>query len=159
MDDSTTRRGTPRIRRAKLSPRERYPEPGKKRCSSCWQVFAPTYFQLDSTSTDGRKHWCPDCTRAYHTARHAAGLNGSHRPRYLKSKYGITEQQYTEMLDAQDHRCAICFSDTPGKDWHIDHDHVTGDVRGILCFACNTALGLMQDNSDILLSAVDYLRR
>ncbi len=50
--------------------------------------------------------------------------------------------------------CAICLT---GKPEHVDHDHRTGKVRGILCFNCNGGLGQMRDRVDVLLAAVDYL--
>lgn len=73
---------------------------------------------------------------------------------------GITEQAYQSMWEAQGHVCAVCGADVPGKrDWHLDHDHITGKVRGILCNMCNTGLGLFRDSADNLLRAAAYLRR
>ena len=58
--------------------------------------------------------------------------------------------------------CAVCGGSEPGGrfgNWHIDHDHGTGEVRGILCSACNTTLGLMGDSPERLRAAADYLER
>lgn len=74
--------------------------------------------------------------------------------------YGVTPEQYQALLDAQDDRCAVCRSDAwPGKDNrpHVDHDHATGAVRGLLCGRCNTGLGQFQDDPALLRAAVDYL--
>jgi Recombination endonuclease VII len=76
-------------------------------------------------------------------------------------KYGITSDEYHAMLSNQRKACAICRGDSPGTnhDWHIDHDHDTGKVRGLLCHHCNTALGHARDNPAILRAMIDYLNR
>ncbi len=70
-------------------------------------------------------------------------------------QYGITVEDYDAMLLAQDGRCAVC--DRPMFGPHIDHDHVTGEVRGLLCRACNQGLGIFEDDVDRLLGALTYL--
>lgn len=62
----------------------------------------------------------------------------------LKMKYGITHDDYERMLAAQNGKCLICETNTPGKNskhFHIDHCHTTGRVRGLLCAYCNTGIG------------------
>lgn len=72
--------------------------------------------------------------------------------------YGITPEDYAARFAAQDSRCAVCRTDTPGgKGWHLDHDHATGAVRGILCHRCNLALGNFKDDPDRLRAALAYL--
>lgn len=78
----------------------------------------------------------------------------------LKRKYGITLIEWEKLFDTQDRKCAICQKDfTCGKNWHTDHDHVTGKIRGILCNLCNTALGKFKDNETTLQNAINYLRK
>lgn len=80
--------------------------------------------------------------------------------KYRFKKYGLTVEQYDAMFAAQGGKCAICGTTTPRADvadFCVDHDHETGAVRGLLCFACNAGIGQMQDSTRILLSAVDYL--
>lgn len=78
----------------------------------------------------------------------------------LKRKYGLTVEEFDGMLAAQDGRCAICATDTPGvKGWCVDHCHDSGRVRGVLCTSCNTAIGQMKDNPVRLRAAADYLER
>lgn len=80
----------------------------------------------------------------------------------LKRKYGITLADYERMLVEQKGGCAVCSGITPygrGDRWHVDHDHKTGKVRGLLCSRCNTALGLMQDSVTVAESAAQYLRK
>lgn len=78
--------------------------------------------------------------------------------RNLRVKYGLTEKGYNDLLNDQGHRCAICRSPL-GVSVHVDHDHETGAVRGILCFVCNTALGKFRDSVEILQAAIAYLTR
>lgn len=73
----------------------------------------------------------------------------------IKLKYGLTEEEFDIALDAQDHRCGICQQKTK---LHVDHDHATGEPRGLLCVRCNTALGSFGDNPRMLLRAIKYLK-
>lgn len=94
----------------------------------------------------------------YHRNKDRA--QAGNRRRHLASKYGITEADYEEMVEAQGNRCAVCFSDTVGgryDRWHIDHDHATGKVRGLLCTNCNRGIGHFKDNPLFLASAIEYL--
>lgn len=77
----------------------------------------------------------------------------------------MTLDQYDEMLSQQGGKCAICRTDNNqiirGKlaPLHIDHDHLTGKIRGLLCGCCNTALGKFRDDEDILTRAIAYLSK
>jgi hypothetical protein len=75
-------------------------------------------------------------------------------------KFGMTMEQWQDMFSKQGDGCAICsVGDTGnGRDWHLDHDHKTGKVRGILCHGCNTGLGGFKDSEQFLLAAITYLR-
>ena len=81
------------------------------------------------------------------------------RKQTLKA-YGLTPADYDAMLESQDNACAICDSEDP-KHWsgkfHVDHDHLTGVVRGLLCHNCNSLLGHSQDDTEILSAAIEYL--
>ena len=74
-----------------------------------------------------------------------------------KKKYGISEEQYHDMLRFQDEKCAICRTDLTKQTDYLDHDHVTGNIRGLLCSTCNTGLGHFYDTPEILRSAARYL--
>lgn len=80
------------------------------------------------------------------------------RARHLWKKYGMTLEEYDALLHAQDGVCAICRR--PPRDdisLHLDHDHTTGERRGLLCFKCNNALGDFDDDAERLLRAYVYL--
>lgn len=72
------------------------------------------------------------------------------------SRFGITQEQFNEILAEQSNRCAICETDKPTK-WHLDHDHKTGRTRGILCHRCNVTLGFVEDDIYLLYAMVEYL--
>lgn len=85
--------------------------------------------------------------------------------RTLMRKYGITLNDYERMYEAQDGKCLICegtetrintFTNEPIR-MPVDHCHKTGEIRGLLCSDCNTALGLFQDSPEILSKAIAYL--
>lgn len=79
----------------------------------------------------------------------------------LKYEYGITLEQKDEMLAAQGGCCAICATDKPNgahQRFVVDHCHDTGRVRGILCHACNVALGGLGDTVESVERAVLYLK-
>lgn len=80
------------------------------------------------------------------------------RAGHLKRKYGITIEQYDSMLESQGGGCFIC-GRPPREDisLHVDHDHSTGKVRGILCFCCNNALADFQDDPALLRKAACYV--
>jgi hypothetical protein len=82
------------------------------------------------------------------------------------AKYKITPEQYQKLLEAQSGKCAICKRGEGGKElckngkWRylaVDHSHQTGQVRGLLCSNCNTLLGLVEGNFELLLVMKSYL--
>jgi hypothetical protein len=80
----------------------------------------------------------------------------------LKREYNISTEEYDTMLLEQGYRCSICKSESPGlnrKHFSVDHNHITGKVRGLLCHRCNTALGGFLDDIFILEEALTYLKR
>lgn len=77
------------------------------------------------------------------------------RIRYLWNEYGLTPEAYDALLLKQDGRCAICLR-IP-KCFDVDHSHVTGAVRGLLCHGCNTAIGVLQDSAANLRRAAAYV--
>lgn len=86
--------------------------------------------------------------------------NDRNRGYKLKKNYGMTEADFEVMLASQNRCCAICGTDDHNsRNWHIDHDHATGKVRGILCGGCNHGLGNFIDNVKLLIKAAMYLVR
>lgn len=84
--------------------------------------------------------------------------NPDYRRIHLYSTYGITLEEFNELLDKQDGVCAICKLKTDGH-WHVDHDHQTEKVRGVLCFSCNTSLGRLNENITTLNNMIAYIEK
>jgi len=89
-------------------------------------------------------------------------LSSDARRRYqrnakLRYKYGISLEEYEAMLAKQDGACAVCVSIPDGRDLCVDHDHLTGKVRGLLCDLCNRMLGQSGDRSWLLRRGANYL--
>jgi len=82
------------------------------------------------------------------------------RKSHLKRKYGMTLEGYDRMFEAQNGVCAICLEVRPDdRTLHVDHDHETGVIRGLLCFRCNNALGDLREDVDLFQAAANYLDR
>jgi 23S rRNA G2069 N7-methylase RlmK/C1962 C5-methylase RlmI len=80
----------------------------------------------------------------------------------LERVYGISLDQYNAMLLVQEEKCAICekeFANNQRRNLYVDHCHISGKVRGLLCQKCNQGLGLFDDNISFLEKAVSYLQR
>lgn len=80
----------------------------------------------------------------------------------IKTRYGVTAEQYCQVLELQGGGCGICGAPNADKGGkrrlHVDHDHKTGSFRGLLCARCNTALGKFEDSTEILQKAIVYLQ-
>ena len=84
----------------------------------------------------------------------------AHRTRVNQwKKYGITEADFERMKVEQGEVCKICGGPPNGKGtFHVDHDHKTGKIRGLLCHKCNTALGLFNDDPSLMAKAAEYVQ-
>lgn len=76
----------------------------------------------------------------------------------LAKNYGITIAEYDELFERQNGNCAICGLPEIMRRLSVDHNHETGEVRGLLCATCNLLIGNAKENADILLKAIDYLQ-
>jgi hypothetical protein len=75
-------------------------------------------------------------------------------------KLGITYEHYIMMLELQGYECKICRKPNMTGKWgnlYVDHNHVTGEVRGLLCQRCNVAIGLFNDDPELLRAAIEYV--
>ena len=104
---------------------------------------------------NNRHYTCKVCTklRIKNTSR-------NYRNEHLIRQYGIDEAEYNRILKAQCHKCAVCGTDKPGgkhKVFCVDHDHVTGKVRELLCKDCNIVLGIIKDSPEHLGRLIAYI--
>lgn len=84
-------------------------------------------------------------------------LRAKDRDHVLWSKYHITFDTFSRILAEQGDCCACCRTADPNGTWHVDHDHHTGLIRGILCSNCNTGIGMLGDDLDGVRRAAAYL--
>ncbi len=123
--------------------RSDYPNKYKTACNKCTYALRkarPNHQQLSIAYGKQYRKDNPRVMRSY----------------YFKYKYGITMDDYDSLYADQKGCCLIC---SKHKDsLVIDHNHITGVVRGLLCSGCNTALGQFQDNVDMLTKAIEYIK-
>lgn len=142
-----------------------------KQCSTCRDVLPLGKFAKDPSRKIGVRSQCAICVskgnrRSYrkHREKHRAYARGRYATRRdykLRWSYGISQDIFNELLDAQGGRCAICLTTEPkGKhgQFMVDHDHKTGRVRGLLCHRCNLILGQMGDDLNNVLKFSEYLQ-
>lgn len=142
-------------------------------CSKCGECkLEDEFIPARGTGKVSRKRRCLECVRSTakqwyannpdrwketrDPAKHRANSKKHWEKRGLYLRYGITQEQLDCQTTIQANACAIC-NQTQTK-LHIDHDHNSGKVRGLLCGNCNRALGLMYDNVESLEAAIDYLK-
>jgi Recombination endonuclease VII len=128
---------------------------GKGMCSSCWKA---DWFRNNPGKQIGSAVWAK---------RNPERMRELVRKRSL-AQYGLTPDQYRLMWERQGGKCANPGCDYTAEAWdarrtqrkglQVDHDHVTGSVRGLLCAGCNVALGHVDDNLDRLLGLIEYLK-
>lgn len=114
-----------------------------KKCKYCQSVYTPK---------NSSNLYCSDDCAA----------NGVIQRHYKKS-YGLSYQEVLQLRKDQNELCAICkkpgfmMNDRVKSALNVDHCHKTGAVRGMLCHNCNRALGLLQDDVELLKAAINYL--
>ena len=144
-----------------------------KTCSSCKETKDFFAFYKDSTKKEGVTSFCRPCQKTSRLNRYRANSkdeklkfknyyqqNKDKYKEYALKKYGLTKQDFEDLLVKQDYSCKICKvkEDTLDRGLFVDHCHTTGRVRGLLCRSCNTLLGMAKDNEETLKAAIEYLK-
>lgn len=136
-----------------------------KRCGRCLFVLATTDFHKAKREKSGLQSWCKSCRKEhkkeerkeYHRNRYHSNKDNYLDWMYVR-KYGISLATFKELLEEQKGVCKICsLPCTSGRQLSVDHDHLTGKVRGLLCGNCNKGLGSFKDNINLLKKAMEYL--
>jgi len=117
---------------------------GLKICSLCGKSKPLVEFHKSEWNLDGYDHRCRSC-------------NLLRRLHKTIASHGLTWDDHQAMLAQQHFACLICLRSQDEVSLGIDHDHVTGKVRGLLCRACNSALGQFRDDAVVLRRAADYV--
>ena len=138
----------------------------ERTCNKCHQVKdLETDFYKTGRKTDknknNRHYTCKDCTKARVAAAYKADPSLQRR-RDLRRNYDISLEEYDQMVELQGGKCALCPATTPGgrhaqSNWCVDHDHVTGKVRELLCNDCNLVLGIIKDSPEHLGRMITYI--
>ncbi|MFI1729783.1 endonuclease VII domain-containing protein [Streptomyces acidicola] len=115
---------------------------GSKHCQGCGEVKSRSEWHRKASSSDGLASRCRSCRAV------------DNRVGNLKRKYGLTAEEIDVLIKEQQGVCCICLA-APAE--HVDHCHKTGRVRGVLCFNCNSGLGLLRDDPEAAYRAADYL--
>ena len=134
---------------AKHRTKDRRNVPDTKVCSACKTEQPMSNYYTDNSRWDKKYPMCKDCFKVRNKTPEV-----NHRTRL--SRYKLSNEEYRQLYQQQDGRCAICASTT---NLHIDNDHDNGAVRGLLCRACNHGLGNFKDNPDYLSKAITYITR
>jgi Autographiviridae endonuclease VII len=147
-----------------------------KSCSKCKEIKDYSEFHKDLTRAIGIRPACKACEtkRLYEWREKNRSAYNNYAAQWralnperqhateIKRKYNVSKEQYQEMLDKQGNRCQICRKlhnvDIKRGRLYIDHNHTTGKVRGLLCNNCNSGIGNLQDDPDIVQSALEYLK-
>lgn len=139
-----------------------------KRCPRCGETKPLTEFSPRKEPGNGTHYsWCRACSRTTRAAERASWSEGQREAhQILKHRYKLTEAEYEELLIEQNGVCAICRRPETALDRRgkvrrlsVDHNHETGEVRGLLCCNCNRGLGSLEENPDFFLAAIAYLTR
>ena len=161
-------------------------DPRMKRCKKCGEVKSLDDFYRATGMKDGHRSECKGCHQAQQQRWYAANRekaiadvkrwqqeNKEHlhayrreyrqrrkveqRDAYLRRTFGFSHAEYENLLALQGGGCRIC-GKRPGKiALHVDHDHETGEIRGLLCVGCNNALGQFGDDVGLLMRAGEYV--
>jgi Recombination endonuclease VII len=133
----------------------------KKTCTKCGLSKDLSCFSnyKDKRGVQRKVSRCKPCRKEEYS-QYMAKNPHKHRDYSYKKRYNITLEEYDALVEKQDGQCAICGSTESiglNKRFVVDHNHETGEVRGLLCSTCNTGLGNFYDNPESLLKAAQYL--
>lgn len=147
-----------------------------KRCGKCKVVKPVGEFQRNRRNSDGLQANCRACmkeinrdwyernkpkmaglSRAW-AAKNPEKAKAIGRRSNLKRQYGLTSEDYDRLLESQGGKCAGCGDCSDAAVLHVDHDHETGEVRGLLCGPCNRTIGMAMDRPDRLIGLTRYLQ-
>ena len=132
-----------------------------KTCPECKKEKDRSAWYRSKSSSTGYESICKSCKKAREKIRKSNACPKHKRDVDLQWRYGISLDNWQDMFTKQNGCCAICKTHQSElkSSLHVDHNHNTGKVRGLLCSNCNTAIGLLKDDEDRLLSAIQYIRR
>lgn len=138
-----------------------------KVCIKC-EISKPLSDFYKRTDTGKYRNDCKDCRNDYNLKLYHKSHKQKENHRKaswkhnIKKKYGLTVKEFRELEAEQDYKCNCCGiskEQTQQKELCVDHDHLTGEIRGLLCLQCNAGIGMLGDNLEGVQKAYDYLFR
>ena len=149
------------------------------KCTKCLEIKSENNFVNDKSKKNNKKSHCKSCVNLYFRQRYEKDPEGqrnksreyrkklrtefpeklkeSQRKSALKKHYNLTLEEYNLKLQEQNGVCEICKTPPNKKQLAVDHCHKTGKIRKLLCANCNTALGLLYDDVNIITSLRNYI--
>ena len=146
-----------------------------KMCIRCLEEKPFSEFHKYKTQKDGLHYYCKVCRKTIENNDNRRNYSKKYRSQKIsnfpehykhhkrKKRYGITPEQYLKMFSDQEGKCLICgqpetclYRDQI-RSLAVDHNHETGQVRGLLCNGCNNGLGRFKDDPSLLRLAAAYL--
>jgi nitrate/TMAO reductase-like tetraheme cytochrome c subunit len=135
-------------------------------CNSCGIEKNVEEFPMRSTTKRGYRQPCKKCLQK--TRRKIRRMDNKwykrNKKNKLKRKYGISLEEFDKMKNDQNNKCAICNVDFNDAEFNksfpnVDHNHITGKTRGILCTSCNSGIGFFNDSIELIIKAKEYLEK
>lgn len=125
----------------------------KDSCKNCGEILDPTNIYM--TSQGGMLWTCRNCY-----IRKQNRTPETKKAQAIKERYGLSMEEFNRMKELQLNVCAICKEPcNSGHDLSVDHNHTTGQVRGLLCKRCNLALGYLREDEGIIKNMLEYIKR
>lgn len=135
-----------------------------KTCTTCGEEKPLSEFHKKKSTKSGYHGSCKVCKQTYEKEKYAdpevrARMRERQADRSLERLYGITREKYNELLAAQKHSCAICERHESEFKTRlaVDHNHISGEIRGLLCNFCNRRLVGRHRDGNLLRKIADYV--
>jgi hypothetical protein len=143
-------------------------------CTKCGEIKDEINFRIRTNLKRGYHSWCRECENIENrkkyiprpprikTVLHKDEVKLKTKKRMLKYRYKLDYEDYIQMYNDQEGKCSICgdIKDLGGNGGLlVDHCHQTNEVRGLLCNNCNSGLGKFKDNEELLMRAIEYIKR
>jgi hypothetical protein len=129
-----------------------------KKCTKCGKLKSTSEFYKRGDRKNCLRPECKNCHKKAMKKYNKKNYILFHE-RGIAKRYNLTLEQYADLKNEYNNKCAICGKTCKNKRLCVDHDHKTGKIRGMLCHLCNRGLGHFQDNPELLDKAINYLKK
>jgi hypothetical protein len=128
-----------------------------RKCNKCNEMLPVSEFHIKADKNTNRYRFNSPCKFCAHIGRNI----NYHKAYQRKIKYNLTQEEYDLKLKEQNYSCGICdiHKDDYPKEFCVDHCHITGKVRGLLCNNCNSGIGFFKEYEHVMKKAIQYLKK